>query len=135
VALLGAVRRTQAVIDALGCVAVFAIARVLMPTSYVAALVAALLAALCPYTIFYTRALLKEPIATALLTWTMLFVVETVRDRRIAPGDAAGASAALAGLCTTQLAPLGPLSRRPSSPCIAGERGVPRRRCSRRGSP
>jgi hypothetical protein len=44
------IRRTQAVLDALNCLAVFAMTRLLWPSSFVPALLAALLAALwmCP---------------------------------------------------------------------------------------
>jgi uncharacterized membrane protein len=67
-----AIRHTQAVLGALDCIAVFALTRVLWPSSFVPALLAALLTALCPYTIYYTREILKETVATSLLTWTML---------------------------------------------------------------
>ncbi len=107
---MNAVRRVQAVIDAVTCLGVFALARALWPRSVLPALVAGLLAAVCPYTIFYTRALLKETVATSLLTWTMVAVTLALRDRRLAFGVAAGLGAGLLALCTPQFLPWAPIA-------------------------
>jgi 4-amino-4-deoxy-L-arabinose transferase-like glycosyltransferase len=97
------------VLDALNCLAVFAIARVMCPRSYVPALLAAILCALCPYTIYYTRAILKESVATSLLTWTMLFAMLAIRDGGRVWGALAGAGFGLVALCTPQFLPFAPL--------------------------
>jgi hypothetical protein len=104
------IRYAQAVLEAFDCVAVFAITRVLVPGSRVPGLLAALLTALCPYTVFYTRVLLKETVATSLLTWTMLGVVLAMRDRRVVVGALAGIGSGLLALCTPQFLPWGPLA-------------------------
>ncbi len=104
-----AIRRSQAVLGALDCVAVFALTRVLWPSSFVPALLAALLTALCPYTIYYTRQILKESVATSLLTWTMLAAALAARDRRLAWGVLTGIGSALLALCTPQFLPLAPM--------------------------
>jgi hypothetical protein len=104
-----AIRQSQAVIGALDCVAVFALTRVLWPSSFVPALLAALLTALCPYTIYYTRELLKESVATSLLTWTMLAGTLAARERRVVWGVLTGIGSALLALCTPQFLPLAPL--------------------------
>jgi hypothetical protein len=107
---LHAARLTQAVLDALNCLAVFAIARAIYPHSFGSALLAALLAATCPYNVYYTRALLKESVATSLLTWTMAAVALAVRHAAVVWGVLGGAAAGLLALCTPQFLPWGPLA-------------------------
>jgi hypothetical protein len=104
-----AIRQSQAVLGALDCLAVFALTRVLWPSSFVPALLAALLTALCPYTIYYTRALLKETVTTSLLTWTMLAGTLAARDRRVVWGVLTGVGSALLALCTPQFLLLAPI--------------------------
>jgi hypothetical protein len=104
-----AIRQSQAVLGALDCLAAFALTRALWPSSFAPALLAALLTALCPYTIYYTRALLKETVTTSLLTWTMLAGTLAAHDRRVGWGVLTGVGSALLALCTPQFLPLAPI--------------------------
>lgn len=107
---LDRVRLAQAVLDGLNCLAVFGIAVAIWPGSFVPALLAALFVALCPYNVFYTRAILKETLATSLLTWGMLGLMLAQRDGRIAAGVVAGAICGILALCTPQFLPWAPLA-------------------------
>lgn len=102
------VRILQAVLDATTCVLVFLITRLIFPASRVPALLACLLVALCPYTIFYTRIILRESLITFVLTSTLLACILAMRYQKLRYFFAGGVGLGATILCAPQfmLAPL-----------------------------
>ena len=85
------VRVVQCVLNAVTCLLVFWIARVIRPESFWAALTAALIYAFCFYNVFYTRALLSESVTTFILTGFVLLGVLALKTNRVSWWLASGA--------------------------------------------
>jgi hypothetical protein len=98
-----AVRLAQALLDAGVCVLVFFLVRGIAPRALWAPYVGAAIYAVSPYNVFYTRALLSEGLATALVTVGLLAAVGAVV--RGGPGRWFGAGIAfgVASLCIAQI--------------------------------
>ncbi len=69
------VRIAQCLLDAIVCILVFFISRVISKKSFIPALISSVLYCFSFYNIFYTRALLSESVTTFLLTASLLFCV------------------------------------------------------------
>jgi 4-amino-4-deoxy-L-arabinose transferase-like glycosyltransferase len=76
------VRIVQCVLNAVTCLLVFWIARVIRPESFLAAFTAALIYAFCFYNIFYARALLSESVTTFILTGFILLGVLALKTNK-----------------------------------------------------
>ena len=81
----------------------------MFPAARAPALLAALLFALCPYTIFYTRAVLKDSLTANLLTWALLATVLALKTQRHRWYAAAGIGLGLTALCMRQFLLFPPL--------------------------
>jgi 4-amino-4-deoxy-L-arabinose transferase-like glycosyltransferase len=101
------VRIVQCLLDALTCLCLFALCRLVYPSSASVALVAALGYALSPYHIYYSRALLTETLATFLLAVATLGLVHALRVRRLLAYAISGAAWGLLALCRPEYLPLG----------------------------
>jgi len=98
---LDRVRIAQCILDALCVILVFSIARIFRPESLWAQVCAAALYALSWYTIYYTRALLAETLATFLLALFILSAVRGIRDARPRLLWCADLALGCANLCRT----------------------------------
>lgn len=93
------VRVIQCVMDAAVCLLVFLMTRRLNRTSYKPALLAATLYSLNPYTTYFARAILAEPLATFCLAASLYCLLRQLQDESsVIPGLLAGAGLALASM-------------------------------------
>ena len=97
------VRIVQAALDAAVCILVFAIVRILSPTSTVPAYLSAALYSVSSYNIYYTRALLSESLATFLFTCALLSVVLALWTQKKRLWLLSGIGFGLVALATPQL--------------------------------
>lgn len=73
------VRMVQAILDALLCIVVYFIVRLIIPSVYIPAIIASILYCFSFYNIYYTKALLTESITTFLLTCFLFFSLFSLR--------------------------------------------------------
>ncbi len=76
------VRITQCVMDAVVCLLVFVIVRLIYPASSIPAFIAAILYCFGFYNIFYTKTLLSESLTTFLVTIVLLFCILALKKSR-----------------------------------------------------
>ncbi|MBF0384807.1 MAG: YfhO family protein [Candidatus Omnitrophica bacterium] len=94
------VRVAQCVMDALLCVVLFLMARVIYPDKFMPALLASFLYCFSFYNIYYTKALLSETLGTFILTLAMFFLTLSLRNGApplLSRGSSTGS--ALGGAC------------------------------------
>jgi 4-amino-4-deoxy-L-arabinose transferase-like glycosyltransferase len=97
------VRIVQSALDALLCVLVFIIVRILHPASVTPAFVSAAVYCISAYNIYYTRAHLSESLTTFLLTSGLLLVVLALRTPTLLLWLLSGAAFGLTALSSPQL--------------------------------
>lgn len=103
------VRLIQALLDATVCLLVFGLARAIIPSSPWPALIAAALYAVCPYPIYYTRALLSESLTTWCVAAFLWCAARAIRRARPQDFLLTGIALGLAALSRPEYALFGGL--------------------------